>query len=188
MKLFSWLNEIQQATQQSGESSEEPSEPPLSPILKARLQELENMSVRDVMVPRSLIIALDADVQLQRVKRLKTSKTAYFPVYKGDLDHIQGWVAKAKILELMDLPRTIDVSIADYVQPVGKIDEDVSVADLADAFLKSASPFLVVKNSLGNTVGIVHLADFVELMFGFELESPVSANSPEFSVARNYEV
>jgi putative hemolysin len=176
MKLFSWLNETP-AIESDGETSAA-SEPPLSPVLQERLVELEKQKVKDVMTPRPLVSALDADVQLRRVRRLKSSKVAHFPVYKGDLDHILGWISKARVLELLN-ENPEENRLADFVRPVGVVSEEASVAELADHFLRAASPFLVVKNSHGSTTGIISLADFVELIFGFELSAPAASSATE---------
>jgi CBS domain containing-hemolysin-like protein len=174
MKLFSW-------THDDKPENNENSEPfPGSPALQERLAELHQMSVREVMTPRAVVMALDVDVQLRRVRRLKSSKAQYFPVYKSDLDHVLGWIPKSKVLELINEPNE-DVRLTDYLRPVGVISDKCSVSELGDAFLKTASPFLVVKNGQDATVGIVTLAEFVEVVFGFEVtESPVTqiAESP----------
>lgn len=183
MKLLSWL----QDTNITGESEDGSSEPPLSPVLQTRLTELQKMPIRDAMIPRALVTALDADVQLRRVRRLKSAKVAYFPVYKGDLDHILGWVSKSKVLELLSMQPNEEVSLTDHVKPVGEVRESSSVASLADAFLKAASPFLVVKDDQGATAGIVTLSEFVELIFGFEL-GPASQTSAADLSLRGYEI
>lgn len=176
MKLFHWLQDNKNTVNLEDGSAEETS----SPVLKARLAELEKMSVSEVMTPRAVIMALDADVQLRRVRRLKSSKTLYFPVYKGDLDHILGWVSKQKVLELLNEP-TEEFQLTHFIRPVGEVSDETKVSELADIFLKTASPFLVVKNSQGSTVGIVPLAEFVELVFGFELEMPAGGANSDFA-------
>lgn len=185
MKLFSWLNDS------TTQSDSEDSEPPLSPILQSRLEELEKMPVKDVMTPRALVSAIDVDLQLRRVRRLKSSKTAYFPIYKGDLDNILGWVSKQKVLELLH-ENPEENPLLQHVRPAGTVLEDASVSDLADNFLKSASPFLVVKNAKGSTTGILLLSEFVELIFGFELNdappSPPPEPEPIQSSVRGFEI
>ncbi len=166
MKLFSWLQDSTTAGLDTGDDSAEP-EPSISPILEQRLNELESIKVSDVMTPRALVHALDVDVQLRRARRLKSAKVAFFPVYKGDLDHILGWVSKQKVLELL-AENAEENRLEEFVRPVGTVNEDATAADLADIFLKSASPFLVVKNSNGTTTGIMTLAEFVEMIFGFD--------------------
>ncbi len=175
MKLFSWLQDQSNPTQ-----SDSPGEAAISPILEARLAELEKISVRDAMIPRSVMKALDVDVQLRRVRRLKSSKTVYFPVYKGDLDHILGWISKQKVLDLMN-DAGEEARLSEHLRPVGVVDETATVGELADAFLKSASPFLIVKNAQGSTSGMVPLSEFVELVFGFELAQPAQTPSTDFS-------
>lgn len=153
MKLLDWLNDDDE-------------DPPSSPLLNEKLKTLEDLPVRDVMVPRSLITALDADVQLRRVRRLKTLKLPHLLVYRGDLDAVLGWIPKARALELLIDPNE-DVQLSDHVHPVGAVDQDAPAARLADWFLKAHSPLLVVRNQANQTVGMVTLDAMVELVFGF---------------------
>ncbi len=184
MKLFSWLQDAK---------SEDPDgiipDHSIAPALEARLIELDSLSVREAMIPRSVMMALDVDVQLRRVRRLKSAKTLYFPVYKGDLDHILGWIAKAKVLELM-AETTDEVQLAKHIRPAGEVSETDTAATLGEAFLKSGSPLLVVKNAQGGTAGVIPLSEYVELLFGFDLvpseltpSAYLNANPP-----RGYEV
>lgn len=136
--------------------------------LSKRLDELNKHTLNEIMTPRSIIVALDADVQLKRVRRLKSSKVSYFPVYERDLDDILGWIPKHKVVELLELPPEA-VNMRQYLRPVGIIPENAQVSELAEHFLRSRSPFLVVRNSYRQTVGIVQLTEFVELLFGFDL-------------------
>lgn len=184
MKLFNWLQEANP----SGDPTDE-TEPPLTPLLEERLRELKKVPVKDAMIPRALITALDADVQLRRVRRLKSAKVAHFPVYKGDLDHVLGWIPKSKVIELLQTEPNEEVNLADHVKPVGEILENATAADLADAFLKASSPFLVVKGPDGETTtGIVPLSEFLELVFGFELGSPAQNAGNDINLLRGYEL
>lgn len=174
MKLFDWLND------------EDDSEPPSSPLLSAKLASLKDTPVKSVMVPRALINALDADVQLRRVRRLKSLKVAYLPVYQNDLDHVLGWIAKTRAIELMVDPNE-DVRLAEHVRPLGFVAEDMPAAHLADAFLKAGSPLLIVRNDAGVTTGLVPLADMVELIFGFPMHEPAPVIHPS-APAPGYEL
>lgn len=181
MKLLSWLQEPQVSVE-----GDENGEPPLAPLLRNRLEELKATPLKEVMIPRALVTALDADVQLRRVRRLKSAKVSYFPVYKGDLDQILGWVAKPQVVELLNEPNE-EINLADHVKPVGDIKETASVADLADVFLQSKSPLVIVKNEAGATVGIVSLADFLEAVFGFELGAGAHTGGGDVTL-RSYEI
>lgn len=181
MKLLSWLQEPHESTE--NQNSNEPS---LSPLLRARLEELREVPLKNLMVPRALITALDADVQLRRVRRLKSAKVTHFPVYRGDLDQILGWIPKSRVLELLNLVPE-DVRLSDHLRPVGVVQENIKIDRLADEFLRSQSPVLVVVNPAGATVGIVPLAAFVELVFGFDLGHSTQSVPAELAV-RSYEL
>ena len=175
MKLFEWLNE------------EEDGEPPSSPLLANKLKTLHTMSVKRIMIPRALIVALDADVHPRRVRRLKSLKATYLAVYRGDLDHILGWVAKAWVLDLIQDPNA-EVELAEHVHPVGFIDEDMPVSVVADAFLKFKCPFLVARNGAGQTTGLLTLADYVENVFGFPMGETAPVPSANVTALRDYEL
>jgi len=181
MKLLNWLNEPNSAD--FVESSEK--EP--APILRQRLEELSTVPVTKVMVPRPLITALDADVQLRRVKRLKSSKVRYFPVYKGDLDQVLGWIEKTKVIEIMNEGRE-DAHLENHLQPVAKVSENSMVNGLADVFLKAKSPIAFVTNESGQTVGMITLPDFVELLFGFDVEGSNLNAASESTAPKSYEI
>lgn len=180
MKLLNWLNDT--------DTPEflEPNENKLNPVLLQKLEELSHVQVTKVMVPRPLITALDADVQLRRVKRLKSSKVRYFPVYKGDLDQILGWIEKSKVIELLNDGRE-ENRLETHVQAIPKIKETDTVNVLADVFLKGKSPIVIVVNEQGQTAGLVSLMNFVELLFGFELDG-LPPSPPVETPAKTYEI
>jgi CBS domain containing-hemolysin-like protein len=172
MKFLSWIQAVPDylATDRIGDKNSEDDEPPsrsVAPRLHSRLSELDQVSVKDIMTPRALILALDVDVQLTRVRRLKTAKTPFFPVYRGDLDHLMGWVATASLQELMGRPSD-EIQLTEYLRPLGVVPESASGADLADAFLASKSPLVAVKSHSSKTLGMVSLSTYTEIIFGLE--------------------
>jgi CBS domain containing-hemolysin-like protein len=182
MKLLNWLNDVD-----TPEIVEE-QQGSLNPVLRQKLEELSHVPVTKVMIPRPLIQGLDADIQLRRVKRLKSSKIRYFPVYKGDLDRILGWIEKSKVVELLNNDGRDDTKLENHLQSIAKIPDTATVNMLADVFLHSKSPIIVVTNEAGQTVGLMTLVYFVELLFGFELDGlPPSPPQPDVS-AKTYEI
>jgi putative hemolysin len=167
MSFLNWLND------HDDDSATEP------PLLKARLAELEEIPVTKLMIPRPLIAGLDYDIQLRRLRRSLAGKPPYMPVYKGDLDRILGWVEKAKVIELLNSPG--EQSLDPIIQPIGQVPETMTAAELADRFLKTHSPLLVVTNSNAQTLGIVLLAEFLKSIFGFDLNPVIPPMSAEIS-------
>lgn len=173
MGILTWLQDLKQSTLETEES-----EPPQGQDLKAQLEQLGHVSMDKMMVPRALVTALDVDVQLRRFRRLKSSKVNYFPVYKGDLDNILGWISKERLLQLRE--RGEDIQVIQHVQPVPSVQETSSAPELAETFLASGAPLVVVKNSLGGTAGIVWRAEFLELLSGVSADrAPTLAATTE---------
>jgi CBS domain containing-hemolysin-like protein len=135
---------------------------------------MSRVPVTKIMVPRPLIQGLDADIQLRRVKRLKSSKVRIFPVYKGDLDRILGWIEKGKVLEILNEGRE-DARIENHLQPAPRIPDSAKVSDLADIFLKHKSPIAVVTDAFGKTAGLILITDFLKEFFGFDMYSTMNA-------------
>lgn len=182
MKLLSWLNDHSDPeileNVKSGQWDS----------LRQRLEELNHVPVTKIMVPRPLIQGLDADIQLRRVKRLKSSKVRIFPVYKGDLDRILGWIEKGKVLEILNEGRE-DARIENHLQPAPRVRDTAKVSDLADIFLKHKSPMAVVADAFGKTAGLVLITDFLKEFFGFDMYSNV--NSPietSLPLSKPYEI
>lgn len=163
MKLLNWLADQDEPDSFIENSSE------VAPVLRGRLNELMAISVIEIMIPRPLITALDADVQLRRVRRLKSAKVSHFPVFKGDLDRIIGWVEKSKVLDLLNDPKGEEQKLENHVQPIPRISETAKVPHLADLFIQGQSPFVIVENGQGQTVGLVTLEEFVARVFGIDL-------------------
>ncbi len=162
MKLLNWLADQNEHNTFIENANE------VAPLLRKRLDELMAISVIEIMVPRPLINALDADVQLRRVRRLKSAKVSHFPVFKGDLDRVIGWIEKTKVIEMLNDPRE-EQKLENHVQHIPKIQETSKVPQLADLFIQAQSPFVIVENSQGQTVGLVTLEEFVARVFGIDL-------------------
>lgn len=143
---------------------------PPSPEFNERLSELRETSVSELMIPRALIVGIDADVQLRRLRKLKLSPVEFFPVYRGDLDNVLGWVPKSAFVSLINKPNMgEEPRIVEFMRPVIEVGINTKVADLADHFLAAKVPFLVIKDQTGKaTLGLVTLTDFVGYVFGVE--------------------
>lgn len=184
MKLLSWLNDHNEP------EILENAKPSQWESLRQRLEELSHIPVTKVMVPRPLIQGLDADIQLRRVKRLKSSKVRFFPVYKGDLDRILGWIEKDRVVEILNEGRD-EARLENHLQPVPRVRDTSKVSDLADIFLKNKSPMAVVTDALGKTAGLILITDFLELLFGFEMYSGAASaplDSAPISPPKPYEI
>jgi CBS domain containing-hemolysin-like protein len=146
-----------------------------------RLSELETVRAKDIMTPRALVKALDVDVEIPRIHLSKTGHTNYLPVYKGDLDHVAGWIGREKLNDLFH--SGYPGNLTDHYLPARSINEDLSLDKVFFKFVQTSAPLMVVQNTLGTTVGILYLSEVLKVFFGFEIdsESQVTSGSATFS-------
>ncbi len=132
-----------------------------------RLSDLKRINAREIMTPRALVEAVDADVEIQRLS-FPNSSHPYFPVYQGDLDHILGWIGHETLKHLIHNGHSGNLR-TEYV-PADVIPEDFPL-DLAFLkFVQSSVPLFVVQNSAGHTTGVLYLSDVLEVFFGLDME------------------
>ncbi len=135
--------------------------------------------VRQVMIPRTEIIAVDADMPLDEVTRLVTENSyTKLPVYEGDLDQILG------ILHVKDLLRMItqDGEKSDTARSLARetiyVPETLSVNQLLHQFRDNRQHIAIVMDEYGGTAGLVTLEDLLEEIVG-EVRDPFEDETEE---------
>ena len=122
--------------------------------------ELRTLRVKDSMVPRTEIQAVEESADLAEVRtRFVESGHSRLPVYREHIDQITGVVLAH---DLFHAPATL----ADIVRPVQVVPESKPARDLLFAFLQSRVTLAVVVDEYGGTAGIVTVEDLLEELFG----------------------
>lgn len=132
--------------------------------LKAELFEnalsLPKVKVRECLVPRKEIEAVDIKLTVEEVRKMFVeTKLSKLVVYDGDIDHILGYV---HILGLFKQPATLK----DMLLPIPAIPESMSATDLITKFSKERKSIAWVVDEFGGTAGIVTMEDLLEEIFG----------------------
>jgi putative hemolysin len=139
---------------------------------------LGNMSVRQVMTPRTDVYALDADARLgDVVDALLDSGFSRAPVYEGNLDRVVGVVHGRDILRLV---RTGDLNVPVRVamrEPLF-VPEQSRAADTLALFKKKQQHLAVVVGELGTVEGVITLEDVIEEIVGDIADEYDDAESP----------
>lgn len=139
-----------------------------STIIKNLLM-LDNMKVADIMTPRSVMYAYQSGITVgEVVQQHKPIRFSRIPVYKDNVDHIEGIVHRYKILEEVSHDRD-NVKIDDLMLPVHAIPGNISVAAALDQFIKRHEHVFIVIDDYGSTTGIVSLEDAIETLLGVEI-------------------
>jgi CBS domain containing-hemolysin-like protein len=122
--------------------------------------DFSQVKVRDCMVPRTEIIAVDRNVSLKELT-LKFIETGFSKiiVYEEDIDNITGYIHS---LELFTQPDDWTQSVVS----LNIIPENMAANKLMKTMLAEKKSMVVVVDEFGGTSGIVTLEDLVEEIFG----------------------
>ncbi len=136
--------------------------------------------VRQVMIPRTEIIAVEADEPLERIIQ-KTSQTSYtkFPVYDDSLDQILGIVHVKDLLIAMQQPGSLTRTARHFLREAMFVPETISVRSLLRQFRDNRVHIAIVLDEFGGTAGLVTLEDLLEEIVG-EVSDPFDAVDPDF--------
>lgn len=122
--------------------------------------DFSDTKVRDCMVPRTEIQAVDWDASLEELRqKFVESGNSKIVVYKEDIDHIEGYIHSS---ELFRSPKKWQ----DHIRTMPFVPETMQAQKLMKIFLQQKKTLGVVVDEFGGTSGLVSLEDIVEEIFG----------------------
>jgi putative hemolysin len=141
--------------------------------------------VRHVMIPRTEIMAFEADLTLSESIKIATNSTfTKFPVYDDDLDNIIGVVHIKDLLRAQLDPEHNKCLARSLVREALFIPETVHVRSVLQMFRARRQHIAVVMDEFGGTAGLVTLEDLMEEIVG-EVSDPFDATQPEIQLHPN---
>ena len=134
--------------------------------------EFSGVKARDVMSPRTEIVAIDLFDSITELKELFI-ETGYSKilVYQNSLDDMVGYVHS---FDLFKKPK----KIKEIVIPVEFVPETIYIKDVMKLLTKKRKSVAVVLDEYGGTSGIVTIEDIVEELFG-EIEDEHDSEEEE---------
>ena len=122
--------------------------------------EMRTLRVKDSMVSRTEIVAVDETATIDEVRRtfIETGHSR-LPVYRGTIDRVVGVVLAH---DLFHGP----VSLAAILRPVRMVPESKPVRGLLQDFLRGGASMAVAVDEHGGTAGVVTIEDLLEELFG----------------------
>lgn len=122
--------------------------------------ELSNKRVRETMVPRTEIVAIDRNSTIEDLKKaFIESGFSKVPVYQDTIDDIIGVVFA---YDLFSNPK----SISQITRPVNLIPSSKKSKDLLTEFRQSNISVAIVIDEYGGTAGMVTIEDLIEEVVG----------------------
>jgi putative hemolysin len=144
--------------------------------------------VRQVMVPRTEIIAIEADTLLEEIINTVTQYSfTKLPVYEDDLDQIIGILHVKDVLRVMNQPDCQRTSAREMARETLYIPETLPVNELLHQFRHNRQHIAIVLDEFGGTAGLVTLEDLLEEIVGevsdqFDESNPEIQTQPDGSV------
>lgn len=122
--------------------------------------DFSNVKLRDCMVPRTEIVAVDTSVVLGDLKTLFIeSGLSKIIVYEGNIDNIIGYIHSSEMFRHPD-------KWQEHVKEIPIVPETMPAHKLMKLFMQQKKTIAAVVDEFGGTSGIVSLEDLVEEIFG----------------------
>ncbi len=149
--------------------------------------DFKETEVRQIMVPRPKIAAIDAAMPSAKIiDKVIDEGYSRLPVYSGTIDNIIGAVFSKDLLALVSYSSV--VILQDVMHPAIFVQEHEKISNLLRRMKKERFHLAVVLDEFGGTAGVVTLEDVIEEIVG-EIQDehddetqPVEERSSEFFV------
>ncbi len=122
--------------------------------------ELSKLKVRDCMIPRTEIVAIDIESPLQQLVDLfiETGLSRIL-IYRDNLDNVIGYTNSKDMFQNPE-------HIGNYMKTLPVVPETLSVNKILKSFIKDGKSIAVVLDEFGGTSGIITTEDVIEEIFG----------------------
>ena len=136
--------------------------------------DFSDTKVRDCMVPRTEIDAIEDDATIDELKQKFTeSGHSKIVVYHDDIDHIIGYIHSSEMFRLTppnSAQSTPDSQLltpdSQLLRPISFVPETMLASKLMRQLMQQKRSLAVVVDEFGGTSGLVALEDIVEEIFG----------------------
>lgn len=132
--------------------------------------DFSQVKVREAMVPRTEIVAIEKSASLSEIKKLFTfSGLSKIPIFEQSIDNIQGYV---HAFEMFKKP----TELKKILLPVAFVPETMKISEVLKLLTKQRKSIAVVLDEYGVTSGIITVEDIIEELFG-EIEDEHDHNA-----------
>jgi len=122
--------------------------------------EFSGLKVRDCMIPRTEVIALEIDSTMNDLsQRFIETGLSRILVYKETIDNVIGYVNSKDLFRKPDM-------IKSHLKPIKIVPETLAVNSLLTGFIKDGKSIALVVDEFGGTSGLITTEDIIEEIFG----------------------
>lgn len=168
------LEHFLQQTNEQDETSQE-----LNRELLQNALSLPSIKIRQCLVPRTEIEAVEANTAITEVRRrFEETKLSKLIVFEGNIDNIAGYVHQ---LDLFKKPE----NLSSVLLPISVVPESMNATDLINKFSKEHKTIAWVVDEFGGTAGIITMEDLLEEIFGDIQDEYDTEDLTEKQIAEN---
>lgn len=122
--------------------------------------EFSGLKVRDCMIPRTDVIALEEDTSVEELaKRFVETGLSRILIYRETIDNVIGYVNSKDLFKKPERIKTL-------IKPLQIAPEALPVNKLLTGFIKEGKNIAVVVDEFGGTSGIITTEDIIEEIVG----------------------
>ena len=127
---------------------------------------LNDLSAKDIMTPRTVIEAFEADKTLRELENeIYSVSHSRLPVFNEDLDDIVGICHQRNLLIALGKDQK-DKKISEFMEELKSVSEKMKADELLPFFQNRRCHLAIVKDEFGGTSGVVTLEDVLEQLVG----------------------
>ncbi len=128
--------------------------------------EFSEKNAREVMTPRTAIVAMPADATLDEVLAIvEEAGFSRYPVFEGTLDDIVGMVHAKDLLPVLRRPPE-EFSVSSVMRDVHAVPGSREVEEVLADFKRLKEHMAIVLDEYGGTAGLVTMEDLLEELVG----------------------
>jgi magnesium and cobalt transporter len=129
--------------------------------------QLENLEVRDVMVPKTKMVLIQHDISTKDLLAVMVkSAHSRFPILNAKEDKVQGVILAKDLLSHLVSNQKKEFSYKEYLRPAILVPESKTLGALLRDFQQKRSHMAIVMDEYGEIAGLVTLEDVLEQIVG----------------------
>ncbi|HVS50677.1 MAG TPA: hemolysin family protein [Candidatus Dormibacteraeota bacterium] len=150
--------------------------------------EIGDKLVREIMIPRTDIVAVERHGGLSDVVKLfKEHRHTRMPVYDSDIDHVVGLIHTKDLLLYYTLSSSQKFDMDKVLRPIEFIPEQKKVDELLHDMRTKKVHMVIVVDEYGGTAGLVTLEDLLEEIVGEIRDEYDSAEEDQLIILSDHE-
>ncbi len=129
------------------------------------VMQVDNLQVRDIMIPRANIHFLHLDESFTNIlATVLASGHSRYPVFDLDRDDVEGILLAKDLLKYVGKEKTFDID--DILRPASFVPESQNLNTLLSQFRNSRNHMAIVVDEYSGTSGVVTIEDVLEQIVG----------------------